>query len=219
MRLRLWRRIAGRRPVSLSTTLFHPHNGSSSRGGGLVGSAIHGTEGTLLALVILVAVLAAFAQRLKTPYPIVLVLGGLVLSFFPRVPHVSLNPAFVFLVVLPPLLFASSLNTAWREFRENLLSISMLGIGLVAFTVAGVAVVCHFFIPDFDWRVGAVLGAVLSTTDAIAVSAIARRVGLPHQVLEIIAVESLANDATGLLALQFTTAMVVTGVIPSFTFG
>ncbi len=184
-----------------------------------MGSAIHGTEGTLLALVVLVALLAAFAQRLKTPYPIVLVLGGLVLSFFPRVPHVSLNPAFVFLVVLPPLLFASSLNTPWREFRENLVSISMLGIGLVAFTVAGVAIVSHFFIRDFDWRVGAVLGAVLSTTDAIAVSAIARRVGLPHQILEIIEGESLANDATGLLALQFTTVMVVTGEIPSLWLG
>ena len=184
-----------------------------------MGSAIHGTEGTLLALVVLVALLAAFAQRLKTPYPIVLVLGGLVLSFFPRVPHVSLNPAFVFLVVLPPLLFASALNTAWREFRENLVSISMLGIGLVAFTVAGVAVASHFFIPDFDWRVGAVLGAVLSTTDAIAVSAIARRVGLPHQIVEVIEGESLANDATGLLALQFTTTLVVTGEIPSVSDG
>jgi len=184
-----------------------------------VGSAIHGTEATLLALVILVALLAAFASRLKTPYPIVLVLGGLVLSFFPRVPHVSLNPSFVFLVVLPPLLFASALNTPWREFRYNLVSISMLGIGLVAFTVAGVAVVAHFFIPGFDWRVGAVLGAVLSTTDAIAVSAIARRVGLPHQILEIIEGESLANDATGLLALQFTTAMVVTGEVPTLWAG
>ncbi len=182
-------------------------------------SAIHGTEGTLLALVVLVALLAAFAQRLKTPYPIVLVLGGLVLSFFPRVPHVSLNPAFVFLVVLPPLLFASSLSTPWREFRQNLVSISMLGIGLVAFTVAGVAIVSHFFIPDFNWRVGAVLGAVLSTTDAIAVSAIARRVGLPHQMLSVIEGESLANDATGLLALQFTTALVVTGEIPSVHYG
>ncbi|HZD47537.1 MAG TPA: cation:proton antiporter, partial [Silvibacterium sp.] len=144
-----------------------------------MGSRIHTTEGTLLALVILVALLAAFAQRLKTPYPIVLVLGGLVLSFFPRVPHVSLNPAFVFLVVLPPLLFASSLNTAWREFRYNLISISMLGIGLVAFTVAGLAIAAHFFVREFDWRVGAVLGAVVSTTDTIAVAAIASRVGLP----------------------------------------
>jgi monovalent cation/hydrogen antiporter len=180
-----------------------------------VGSPIHNIELTLLILVALVAGLAALAQRLKTPYPIVLVLGGLVLSFFPAIPHVSINPTFVFLVVLPPLLFAASLNTAWREFRFNLVSIAMLGLGLVGFTVAGISIVAHFFMPEFDWRTGAVLGAVISTTDAIAVAAIASRVGLPHRVLEIIEGESLINDATGLLALQFTTALVVSGEIPS----
>ncbi|MBB6145600.1 CPA1 family monovalent cation:H+ antiporter [Silvibacterium bohemicum] len=170
---------------------------------------------TLLILVVLVSSLAALAQRVKTPYPIVLVLSGLILSFFPVIPHVSINPTFVFLVILPPLLFAASLNTAWREFRFNLVSIAMLGLGLVAFTVAGISTVAHFFMPEFDWRTGAVLGAVISTTDAIAVAAIASRVGLPHRVLEIIEGESLVNDATGLLALQFTTALVVSGEIPS----
>jgi Na+/H+ antiporter len=147
------------------------------------------------------------------------VLGGLALSLIPAVPDVSLSPSFVFLVVLPPLLFASSLNTAWREFRYNLVSISLLGLGLVAFTVAGVALAVHLVLPGFDWRIGAVLGAVVSTTDAIAVAAIARRVGLPHQLLEIIEGESLINDATGLLALQFTTALVVSGQIPSWAQG
>lgn len=184
-----------------------------------MGSAIHNAELTLLILVVLVALLAVLAQKLKTPYPIVLVLGGLALSFFRATPHVSLNPTFVFLVILPPLVFASSLNTPWREFRSNLTSISMLGVGLVAFTVAGVAVFAHFLIPGFNWRTGAVLGAVVSTTDVIAVAAIASRVGLPHSLLEVIEGESLVNDATGLLALQFTTAMVVSGEIPSFTHG
>jgi monovalent cation/hydrogen antiporter len=185
----------------------------------IVGTGIHGIEITLLALVTLVAGLAALAQRLKTPYPIVLLLGGLGLSFFRAVPHVSLNPDLVFLVVLPPLLFASALNTSWREFRFNLVSILMLGIGLVGFTVAGVAVVAHFFIREFDWRVGAVLGAVISTTDAIAVGAIARRVNLPSYLLDLIEGESLINDATGLLALQFATALVVSGEIPSISHG
>ncbi len=180
-----------------------------------MGSHIHNIELTLLILVVLVAALAALAQRVKTPYPIVLVLSGLALSFFPVIPHVSINPTFVFLVILPPLLFAAALNTAWREFRFNLVSIAMLGTGLVAFTVAGISIVAHFFMPEFDWRTGAVLGAVISTTDAIAVAAIASRVGLPHRVLEIIEGESLVNDATGLLALQFTTALVVSGEIPS----
>jgi Na+/H+ antiporter len=184
-----------------------------------LGSPIHNIELTLLILVALVAALAALAQRLKTPYPIVLVLSGLGLSFFPLIPHVSINPTFVFLVILPPLLFAAALNTAWREFRFNLVSIAMLGVGLVGFTVAGISIVAHFFMPEFDWRTGAVLGAVISTTDAIAVAAIASRVGLPHRVLEIIEGESLVNDATGLLALQFATALVVSGEVPSIGSG
>ncbi|WP_446745208.1 Na+/H+ antiporter [Silvibacterium acidisoli] len=184
-----------------------------------MGHGIHGIETTLLALVSLVAVLGALAQRLKVPYPIVLLLGGLALTFIPLPPqislNISLNPHFVFLVVLPPLLFASALNTSWREFRYNLVSIAMLGVGLVAFTVFGVALVAHLFMRDFDWRVGAVLGAVVSTTDAIAVAAIARRVGMPEALLELVEGESLINDATGLLALQFTTALVVSGEAPS----
>jgi CPA1 family monovalent cation:H+ antiporter len=184
-----------------------------------MGSRIHSTELTLLVLVVLVAALAALAQRVKTPYPIVLVLSGLALSFFPLIPHVSINPTFVFLVILPPLLFTSSLNTAWREFRFNLVSIAMLGFGVVGVTVAGVSIVAHFFMPEFDWRTGAVLGAVVSTTDAIAVAAIASRVGLPHVILEIIEGESLVNDATGLLALQFTTDLVTSGEIPSIASG
>lgn len=184
-----------------------------------MGSGIHTAEVTVLILIVLVALLTVFAHRLKMPYPIVLVLGGLVLSFIPAVPHVSLSPTFVFLVVLPPLLFASALNTGWREFRYNLVSISMLGFGLVGLTVVSVAFVAHLFIPDFDWRVGAVLGAVLSTTDAIAVAAIARRVGMPHHLLQLIEGESLVNDASGLLAFQFTVALVASGEIPTLGHG
>lgn len=181
-----------------------------------MGFSIHNAELTLLVLVVLVALLAVLARRLKTPYPIVLVLGGLVLSFFPGVPRVVLNPTVVFLVILPPLVFASALGTPWREFRFHIVSIAMLGLGLVVFTVVGVAVFAHFVIPGFTWRTGAVLGAVVSTTDVIAIAAIASRVGLPHSLLQVIEGESLINDATGLLALQFATGMVVSGVVPSF---
>ncbi len=184
-----------------------------------MGARIHHVELTLLILVVLVALLAVFAQKLKTPYPIILVLGGLVLSFIHGVPHVSLNPTFVFLVILPPLVFASSLNTPWNEFRANWAMLLMLALGLVGFTVAGVAIFARFVIPGFDWKSGAVLGAVLSTTDVIAVAALATRVGLPHSLLSIIEGESLVNDGTGLLALQFTTAIVVSGTIPSIASG
>lgn len=184
-----------------------------------MGVSIHSVEITLLVLVVLVALLAVLARRLKVPYPIILVLGGLALSFIPFVPNVRLSPTVVFLVILPPLIFASALTTPWREFQFNIISISMLGLGLVAFTVIGVAVFAHLLIPGFDWRTGAVLGALISPTDIIAVSAIAKRVGLPHSVFQVIEGESLINDAVGLLALQFTTGLIVSGTIPSWSQG
>jgi monovalent cation/hydrogen antiporter len=101
-----------------------------------------------------VATLAALAKRLKVSYPIVLVIGGLILNFFPRVPRVDLNPNLMFLVVLPPLLFSSAFLTSWRDFRYNLVSIAMLAFGPVGFTVFGVAAASRWILPGFNWRMG-----------------------------------------------------------------
>src|SRR5271170_3098107 len=102
-------------------------------------AGIHSAELIVLILLIFVVALAATAKRLQVPYPIVMVIGGLILSFVPHIPRVELNPDVVFLLILPPLLFSSAYVTSWREFRYNLVSISMLAFGLVAFTVFGVA--------------------------------------------------------------------------------
>ena len=177
---------------------------------------IHTTELLVLLLVAFAALLAAWAQRLRVPYPIALVIGGLVLSLVPIFPNISLNPAIIFLVVLPPLLYSAALQTSWREFRLNLLHILLLALGGVAFTVAGVAFATHFALRGFDLATGAVLGAVVCATDAIAVSAIGRRLGLPQEMLDLIESESLVNDASGLLALQFSVAMVVSRTVPTF---
>lgn len=181
--------------------------------------AIHNVELIFLLLLFFVAALAALAKRLQIPYPIVLVIGGLILSFIPRAPRIELNPEIVFLVVLPPLVFTSAFLTSWRDFRYNLIPILMLAFGLVGFTVFGVAAACRWILPGFDWRMGLVLGAVVSTTDAIAASAIAKRVGLPKQIVDILEGESLVNDATGLLALEFTVGMLVTGQNPGILEG
>src|SRR5580704_588506 len=102
-------------------------------------AGIHGIELILLLLVILVVALAAAAKRLDIPYPIIMVIGGLIISFLPHVPAVPLNPDMIFLVILPPLLFSSAYVTSWRAFRFNLITISMMAFGLVGFTVFGVA--------------------------------------------------------------------------------
>src|SRR5450755_1376164 len=121
---------------------------------------IHHVEFVLLFLLVLVAALAALARRFQTPYLIVLVVGGLAISLVPNLPHVSLNPDVVFLILLPPLLFSAAFNTSWRDFRLRLGSISMLAFGLVGFTVVGVSLNRKRMLPGFDHRLGFVLGAV-----------------------------------------------------------
>jgi monovalent cation/hydrogen antiporter len=182
-------------------------------------SWIHGTEIVVLLLLLFVAVLAALAKYWRTPYPIVLVLGGLVLSLLPRMPHVELKPDIVFLVILPPLLFSASFVTSWRDFRYNLVSIVMLAFGLVGFTVLGVAAASRWLLPGFSWEMGLVLGAIVSTTDAIAATSIAKRLGLPKQITDILDAESLVNDASGLLAFEFAVALMVSGRNPTFREG
>lgn len=178
--------------------------------------AIHNVELLLLLLLLFVASLAALAKRFQTPYPIILVIGGLLISFVPHVPRIELRPDVIFLVILPPLLFAAAFHTSWRDFRYNLVSISMLAFGLVGFTVVGVAAAARWILPSFDWRTGLVLGAVVSTTDAIAATSIAQRIGLPKRIMDILEGESLVNDASGLVALEFAVALVVSGRTPSF---
>jgi len=176
---------------------------------------VHSVQIVLLLLLAMMVAIAGLARRLNISYPIVLVVAGLLVSFVPRVPRFPLSPDVVFLVFLPPLIFSAAWQASWREFRENLLSISMLAIGLVAFTVVVVAVFASRFIPELDWRAGFLLGAVVSPTDAIAASSIARRLGLPRRVVDILEGESLVNDATGLLALEFGVEMLRGGPVPT----
>jgi Na+/H+ antiporter len=167
-----------------------------------VGSSLHAVETVILLLLVLVAGFAAMARRIKVPYPIVLVLAGLLISFLPRMPRVPLDPDVVFVVFLPPLLYASAWAMSWREFRRNAIVIGLLAFGLVGFTVWGVAFFSDHFITALDWKAGFLLGAVVATTDAIAATSIAKSIGLPRRIVDILEGESLLNDATGLLALE-----------------
>jgi Na+/H+ antiporter len=182
-------------------------------------AGIYHVELILLSLLILVAALALLAKRLRIAYPIVLVIGGLCLSFVPHVPRISLDPAAVFLIILPPLVFSAAFHTSWRDFRGNLVSILLLAFGLVGFTVYGVAATTRWMLPGFDWRSGLVLGSVIAATDAIAATATAKRLGLPRGIVDLLEAESLVNDGSGLVALKFTVAMMVNGVTPSFARG
>src|SRR6201996_7937635 len=169
----------------------------------------------LIGLLFAVAAVAGLARRFAVSYPIVLVVFGLLCSLLPHIPHVPLPPSLVFLVILPPLLYTAAWQTSWREFKYNLVSISSLAVLLVFFTAFGVAFLARLWFPGFNWRLGFLLGAVVSPTAAVAAPSIARRVGMPQRIVDLLEGESLLNDATGLLALELGVEMVVEGTTPT----
>src|SRR5438105_14039224 len=126
---------------------------------------LHAVQVIVLFLLCLVAFFAAIAHRLKIPYPILLTLAGVGIAFVPHVPRIPLDPNLVFLIFLPPLLYAAAWQTNWREFRRNFVSIAMLAFGLVAFTVLGIAAFSDHFVTALDWKSGLVLGPVIPPTD------------------------------------------------------
>jgi Na+/H+ antiporter len=165
-------------------------------------------------IVVLFAVVAAsvlMARKLALPYPVVLVIVGLALSFIPRLPEVRLDPNVVFYFFLPPLLYPAALFTSWRDFWRNLRPILSLAIGLVLFTMISVAAIAHAVVPSLPWAAAFALGAIVSPPDAIAATSVIKRLSVPHRIVSILEGESLVNDATALVALQFAVAAVTTG--------
>ena len=170
-----------------------------------------------LLLMLFVVAFGVLARKIKIPYPIVLVVAGTLLGIIPGIPRVALNPDLVFYVVLPPLLYGAAWVTSWREFSYNLISILLLAFGLVAFTVVGVALGAPWLFHGVDWKIGLVLGAVVAPTDALAATSIAQRIGLPKRITDILEGESLVNDATGLLALEFGISILLRNETPTAT--
>jgi Na+/H+ antiporter len=149
--------------------------------------------------------------KVRVPYPILLVVGGLALGFMPGMPDLELPPDLVLVGVLPPLLYGTAFFTSLRDLRANWRPVGMLAVGLVLLTMVIVAVVAHAVVPDLPWSSAFVLGAIVSPTDPIAATAIMERLGAPRRIVNIIEGESLINDGTALVAYRFAVAAVVTG--------
>ena len=151
----------------------------------------------LILLLAVVAAAAVVASRLKIPAAILLVLIGLALSLTPGLPAMQLAPEFVLLLVLPPVIYSSAFNMSWREFRFSLRPITLLSVGGVLFTAVAVAAAAHGLM-GFDWRVGFLLGAIISPPDAVAPLDHARGMEIPRRIVVILEGEGLANDAAAL---------------------
>jgi monovalent cation/hydrogen antiporter len=172
-----------------------------------------------LALILAVATMLAVAPTLRIPYPILLVLGGLAIGLVPGMPEFELQPELVFFGVLPPLLYSAAFFTSLRDLRANIRPIGLLAVGLVAVTTVGVAVVAHMLIDGLSWASAFVLGAIVSPTDPLAATSIARRLGVPRKLVTIVEGESLVNDGTGLVLYRVAVAAVVTGSFSAYYTG
>ena len=167
-------------------------------------------------LVAVATVVAAFAKRLRVPAPSLLVAAGLAVGLLPGAPMVHVPPAVVSLVVLPPLLYAASEELAWRDLRAVWRPVAVLAVGLVLASAAAVAAVAGA-VASLSASMAFVLGAVLASTDPVAVSALGRRLSLPARVQALVQAESLFNDGTSLVLFQIAVSLAVGGTAMAAT--
>ncbi|NTU83598.1 MAG: Na+/H+ antiporter [Chloroflexales bacterium] len=165
----------------------------------------------VLGLVAAVVGLAILARRLAVPYPVLLVLGGLVLSCVPGLPRVTLDPELVVLLFLPPAIYAQARTTALRDLWRDRGPLALLAVGLVLVTTLTVAVVAHALMPGLPWASAVLLGAIVAPTDTVAASAVLCRLGLSQRLLALIEGEGLLNDAIALVLAHAAVAAVLAG--------
>jgi CPA1 family monovalent cation:H+ antiporter len=165
----------------------------------------------LLGVLVASTALLVVAPRLRIPYPILLVLGGLVLGFIPGIPTIRLPPDAVLFGVLPPLLYSAAFFTSLRDLRANRRPIALLSLGLVAMTTVAVAVVAHAMVAGMGWAPAFALGAIVAPTDPLAATSIAERLGIPHRLVAIIEGEGLVNDGSALVLYRVAVVAAVSG--------
>ena len=176
---------------------------------------MHTVETVLLVLMI-GAVTGIIARYIRAiPLPLIQIMLGAVLSWPQKGLHIDFDPGLFMLLFIPPLLFADGWRIPKREFFALYQPILKLAFGLVLFTVIGLGYLIHWMIPEMPLTVAFALAAVISPTDAVAVSAITRNLGMPPHTMHVLEGESLLNDASGLVALKFAIAATLTGAFSS----
>jgi monovalent cation/hydrogen antiporter len=158
-----------------------------------------------------VVALTVAAKRLRIPYPVAFVIGGIALGFARHLPRPHVDPDIIMLLVVPPLLYSAAWSTDWVEFKRNARPIGLHAVGLVIFTMTVVAVVVHATVPEFTWPLAFTLGAIVAPPDAVASEAIFERIAIPRRIAAIVSGECLVNDATALVLYRFALAAAVTG--------
>ncbi|MFG2112642.1 Na+/H+ antiporter [Streptomyces sp. NPDC048718] len=163
----------------------------------------------LVGLVAASAAVAGFARRTPVPAPLLLVAAGLLASYVPGVPDYTLDPHIVLPLILPPLLYTAAVDSSYLDLRANIRPVALLSVGYVLFATVAVGWLAYALVPDLPLTAALVLGAVVAPPDAVAATAIARKLGLPHRITTILQGESLVNDATAITAYKVALAAAV----------
>jgi Na+/H+ antiporter len=166
---------------------------------------------SILAIMFGAVILAAAARRAGIPYPVVLAIGGTALAFIPHAPRITLDPELVLALFVAPILLDAAFDSSPRDLRRNWLPVGSLVFVAVGVTTVVVAVVARWFVPDLPWAAAIALGAIVAPPDAVAATAILRRVRPPHRIVVILEGESLLNDATALLIYRLALGAVAAG--------
>jgi CPA1 family monovalent cation:H+ antiporter len=162
-------------------------------------------------LLLLAIAVGWLSNRVRIPYPILLVLAGIAIGFLPQARSIAVPPELLLAVVLPAALYPAALDTSWRDFRRNLRPILLLAVGFVVATTLGVGAAFKALVPSVPWSLAFTFGAIVSPPDAVAATTILRRFRLPKRILTILEGESLVNDASGLVLYRFALAALLTG--------
>lgn len=165
----------------------------------------------LLLILSVICFCALVANRLSVAPPIVFLLGGILLGVIPEMGRVTINPEYMLVIFLPPILMEAAFFTSIRDFRASLRPILYLAVGLVLFTAAATAYAVVGLMPGATLALGFVLGAIISPPDAAAATAALKNIQMPKRILTILEGESLVNDATGIVLFKFAVAAVIAG--------
>lgn len=165
----------------------------------------------IFALIAGAVMITAICRRKGWPAPLVLVAAGLVVSAIPGVPEYDIDPELILEFVLPPLLFSAARSSSYQDMRRSLNSIVRLGVGLVVVSAVAVAFVAWALVPELPFAAALVLGAVVAPPDAVAATAVGRKLGLPRRLMTVLSGESLINDATSLTLYKVALAGVASG--------
>ncbi len=164
-----------------------------------------------LALVVAIVLLIILSQKIRVAYPILLVIAGLVISFIPGVPVITIDPDLIFIIFLPPLLYEAAWNISLKQLWKWRRIISSFAFIVVFFTAFAVGITAYYLIPGFTLALGFLLGGIVSPPDAVSARAIMKFVKVPKSVSSVLEGESLLNDASSLIIFQFAMIAVLTG--------